>query len=201
MAKADWVRANPNGGTGNATVRVQATEYTGRIARETTLTWKAKDLPDIVRKVTQSGKKEYVTISNEEVAFNKTGGTIRIEGTSNSSKLKFYLGTNSSGGFTLPSNYDVGGKIVANDAVIEGDPGASGVYNFFIDITAASNPSVVEVTGQLVIEDNAGNKQYCNLRIAAGDAYLTVPEGDINFTCDGGTIEVYIESNTGWSIS
>lgn len=59
MAKANWVKVNPASGSGNATVNVSSTnEHTGRKARTTILTWKAANVADITRNVSQAGKPE-----------------------------------------------------------------------------------------------------------------------------------------------
>ena len=59
MAKANWVKVNPASGSGDATVNVSSTAaHTGRTARTTTLTWKAANVQDVVRTVSQAGKPE-----------------------------------------------------------------------------------------------------------------------------------------------
>ena len=65
MAKANWVKLNPSSGSGNATVNVSSTsEHTGRNARTTMLTWKAANVANVVRNVSQAGKPEYVDIAD-----------------------------------------------------------------------------------------------------------------------------------------
>ena len=65
MAKANWVKVDPSQGSGDATVNVSSnTEHTGRVARTTTLTWKAANVADIQRTVNQAGKPEYVDIAD-----------------------------------------------------------------------------------------------------------------------------------------
>lgn len=55
MAKANWVKVNPSQGSGDANVNVSsATAHTGRTARQTTLTWKAANVTDVVRTVNQA---------------------------------------------------------------------------------------------------------------------------------------------------
>ena len=68
MAKANWLKVNPSQGSGNATVNVSSTaEHTGRKARTTTLTWKAANVQNVVRNVSQAGKPEYVDIADSAV--------------------------------------------------------------------------------------------------------------------------------------
>ena len=65
MAKANWVKVNPSQGSGNATVNVSSTApHTGRKARTSTLTWKAANVQDVVRTVSQAGKPEYTDIAD-----------------------------------------------------------------------------------------------------------------------------------------
>ena len=89
MAKANWVKVNPSSGSGNANVNVSSTaEHTGRKARTTTLTWKAANVTDVVRQVSQAGKPEYVDIA-DSASSDKAGKVVTISGVSNSAKLTF----------------------------------------------------------------------------------------------------------------
>lgn len=199
MAKASWVKTTPSSGSGNATVNVSSnSEHTGRVARTTTLTWKAANVENITRTVNQAGKPEYVDIADSASA-DKTGARVTISGESNSSKLTFTLGTGTLN-ITLPTTYTANSLSTENGVAISGDPGASAVYQFSIAIDVPENTSTGELSRQIIVTDEAGNRDTCTLVSAAGDAYVIVAEGDIELDYLGTAVAVTVESNTSWTI-
>lgn len=200
MAKANWVKVNPSQGSGNATVNVSSTaEHTGRNARTTTLTWKAANVANIVRQVSQAGKPEYVDI-DDAASADKTGKVVTISGVSNSAKLTFSLGTGDLTDITLPNTYMANSVSTNNGAAISGDPGASAEYIFSISITVPANNDITAKTRQIIVENEAGNRDVCTLTSAAGDAYVTVQEGTIELDYLGTAVPWTVESNTSWTI-
>lgn len=200
MAKANWVKVNPSQGSGNATVNVSSTaEHTGRNARTTTLTWKAANVANIVRQVSQAGKPEYVDI-DDAASADKTGKVVTISGVSNSAKLTFSLGTGDLTDITLPTTYTANSVTTNNGASINGDPGASAEYTFSISITVPANNDITAKTRQIIVENEAGNRDVCTLTSAAGDAYVTVQEGTIELDYLGTAVPWTVESNTSWTI-
>ena len=199
MAKAEWLKVNPSSGSGNATVNVSSvSEHTGRTARTTILTWKAANVADIQRNVTQAGKPEYVDIDNTAAA-DKAGKLVTISGVSNSAKLTFSLGTGDLQ-ISLPSSYTANSVTTNNGAAITGDPGASAQYNFSIAINVPANTGIAALTRQIIVSDNAGHQDTCTLTLAAGDAFVTVAEGTIELDYKGTAVAVAVQSNTSWSI-
>lgn len=200
MAKANWLKVNPSQGSGNATVNVSSTaEHSGRKARTTTLTWKAANVQDIVRNVSQAGKPEYVDIADAASA-DKAGKIVTISGVSNSAKLTFSFGSGDLTDITLPSAYTANSVSTQNGAAISGDPGALAEYNFSISITVPANNDITAKTRQIIVEDEAGNRDVCTLTSAAGDAYVTVQEGTIELDYLGTPVPWTVESNTSWTI-
>lgn len=199
MAKANWVKVNPSQGSGNATVNVSSnSEHTGRVARITILTWKAANVADVKRTVNQAGKPEYVDI-DDSASADKLGKVVTISGISNSAKLTFTLGTGDLD-ISLPASYTANSLATNNGAAISGDPGASAAYNFAISITVPANTSTGALTRQIIVTDEAGHQDVCTLTSAAGDAYVTVAEGDIELDYLGTPVAVAVESNTTWTI-
>lgn len=199
MAKASWVNVSPSSGSGNGTVAVSsASEYTGRVARSSVLTFKAANVADVVRTVNQAGKPEYVDIADAASA-DFTGKVVTITGISNSTKLTFSLGLGDLD-ITLPGTYIANSVSTANGAEIAGDPGAMSAFSFGITITVPANESMLEKTRQIIVTDAAGNTDVCLLTLAAGEAYLTVAEGTIDLTYQGTAVNVAVESNTNWTV-
>lgn len=202
MAKANWVKVNPASGSGNATVNVSSTnEHTGRKARTTILTWKAANVADITRNVSQAGKPEKdALVFDSAASADKAGKLVTISGVSNSEKLTFSFGTGDLTDIALPSTYMANSISTTNGAAISGDPGAAAEYNFSIAITVPANNEIAAKTRQIIVEDGAGNRAICTLTSAAGDAFVTVQEGTIELDYHGTPVPWTVESNTSWSI-
>jgi hypothetical protein len=199
MAKAKWVNVSPSQGSGDATVNVSSvSEHTGRTARTTTLTWKAANVADVVRNVSQAGKPEYVDI-DDAASADKGGKVVSISGVSNSKNLTFSLGTGDLE-IVLPTSYIANSISTNNGANIAGDPGAIAEYPFSISITVPANTSAYTKSIQVVVTDEAGHQDVCTLTSAAGDAYLNVQLGDIELDYKGTAVNVTVESNTSWTI-
>lgn len=199
MAKASWVKVNPSSGSGNANVNVSSTaEHTGRVARTTILTWKAANVANIERTVSQAGKPEYVDVA-DAASVDKAGKVVTISGVSNSKKLTFTLGTGDLT-ITLPSSYTANSVSTSNGSAISGDPGATAEYNFSISITVPANTSTTAKTRQIIVMDEGGHQDVCLLTSAAGDAYVTVAEGVIELDYQGTAVTVEVKSNTSWTI-
>ena len=101
---------------------------------------------------------------------------------------------------SLPSTYTANSISTNNGEAISGDPGALAEYNFSIAITVPANNDVAAKTRQIVVEDEAGNRDVCTLTSAAGDAYVTVQEGTIELDYLGTPVPWTVESNTTWTI-
>lgn len=199
MAKASWVKVDPSQGSGNATVNVSSlSEHSGRKVRTTILTWKAANVEDIQRTVKQAGKPEFVDIA-DSIFADKEGKIVTIGGTTNSQKLTFSFGIGDLV-LTLPSTYNANSVSTNNGSIIAGDPGALAQFPFAISITVPANTEITPKTRQLIVTDEAGNQDVCVITSAAGDAYVTVAEGDIELDYIGSPVAVQILSNTNWTI-
>lgn len=198
MAKADWLKASPASGSGDGNVNVSANTHTGRVMRTTVLTWKAANVDDVSRTVHQAGKPEYVDI-DDAASADKGGKVVTISGVSNSQKLTFKLGTGNLQ-ITLPSKYTANSMQTTNGANISGDPGAVTEYPFSITITVPANESTSALSRQIIVTDGAGHQDVCVLTSAAGDAYITIAEGDIELDYLGTPVTIAVESNTNWTV-
>lgn len=202
MAYASWTTPNKVIGNGNDTVSWTASAHTGRNSRTTTATFAASGVENKTLTIVQSGKTEYVDIE-DTAAVNKTGGTLTVTGTSNSSKLTFALTGANNIGLVLPSSYLANSVTTNNGAAITGDPGATQEYTFSITFTGiGENTSISSLTSQLTVTDNAGNTDTCTITQAAGDAYLTISPTTITIPAAGTPAQsVAVSSNTSWTIS
>lgn len=206
MAYANWLQPSKTSGNGNDTVGVTAkSDNTGRNSRQTTITFKAANLADVARTVTQSGKPEFVTIQSTASVSKSGVTTLTISGTSNSSKLTFSLGSGATLSLTLPGTYTANSTSTSNGAAISGDPGASAEYNFSIAFSnIPANATVSNKTAQLIVTDNAGNTATCSITQAAADATLSVSPASVTLDWDayteGTNASFTVTSNTNWTV-
>ncbi|MBR1434149.1 MAG: hypothetical protein IJ584_03435 [Bacteroidales bacterium] len=201
MAYASWVSPNKTSGNGNDTVAWSGQEHTGRSARQTTATFSASGVESKTLTIIQAGKTEFVSIEST-AAVAKTGGSVTITGTSNSSKLTFSLTGTNGIALTLPTKYLANSIETNNGTAITGDPGASKEYTFSITFTGiAENTTIASLVSQLTVKTNNNQTATCDITQAAGDAYLTIDPTTINLTAAGTAVNVTVESNTSWTIS
>ena len=202
MAYASWVTPSKTSGSGNDTVSWSATEHTGRTARTTTATFSASGVESKTLSITQSGASEFVSFTNATATVAKTGGSVTITGTSNSSKLTFTETGTDNIGITLPSTYTANSVSTNNGAAITGDPGATQAYTFSITISnIAANTTVNSLTSQITVTPNSGTAAVCNITQAAGDATLSISPSSITIPAAGTAQSVSVTSNTSWSIA
>ena len=201
MAYASWVTPDKVSGNGNDTVAWTGSAHTGRNARTTTATFSASGVESKTLTINQAGKTEFVTIDST-AAVGKSGGTLTITGTSNSSKLTFSLTGTNGIGLVLPSSYTANSVVTNNGTAITGDPGATQQYAFSITFTGiGENTSVAALTSQLTVTANGAQTATCDITQAAGDAYLTISPTEITLTAAGTAVNVSVSSNTSWTIS
>jgi hypothetical protein len=201
MAFANWLVPDKLSGSGNDTVNFSAGSLnTGRNARSTNVTFKAVGCTDLVVVPTQAGKPEFSNFNSSSAAVEKTGGTLTLSGTSNSSKLTFSKGTDDIG-LSIPANYTAAGVSIQNGAAITGDPGAAQEFAWSIAFSVPANISTDPKTCQIVVTDDAGHTHTCTITLAAGDAYLSVSPLSVDLPWDGSTTaSVTVTSNTNWTI-
>lgn len=199
MSFVNWLTVNPASGSGNGTVNVSGSTYTGRVMRQTIIEVTAANVTPAQVTVKQSGKSEFVSSNANSYTKEKEGGTLTIEGVSNSSALTFSLGTGDLD-ITLPASYTANGETTANGAGITGDPGASAQYNWSIQFTIPSATTVETKSKQLTITDDGGHSVTVTINLTGVDAYLTVSENEITIPADGSAQSFTITSNVSWTI-
>lgn len=202
MAKPNWLNVSPTSGSGNDTISNSATAHTGRVARTGTVTVTGSGVTTpATYKVTQEPKAEFVSFNNGvEMAAPKDGGTLTIEGKSNSSKLTFTF-VGDSHEVTLPAQYQANGTSTDNAAIIEGDPGASSEFLFSLELSIPENETVEEMERVLKVTANGGQSVQITIKQAAGDVTLSVSPTEITIPQDGTAVSVNVMSNTSWTVS
>lgn len=202
MAYASWVTPNKTSGSGNDTVSWTGSANTGRSSRTTSATFSASGVESKTLTIIQAGKPEFVSI-DATATVAKTGGSVTISGTSNSSKLTFSLTGTNGIGLTLPASYTAASVSTTNGTAITGDPGSTQEFAFSITFTGIdANTTISSLTSQLTVTPNSGTAVVCNITQTAGDATLSISPTTINLTAAGvADNSVTVTSNTSWSIS
>lgn len=201
---AGFATINPESGNGNQVVSVTGQAHTGRAQRSVTVQVQTTGAGTPVTKqvvINQKALAEFVTI-DETATVAKEGGTVTINGTSNSSKLTFTLGEEQTLVLTLPGNYMAGGTSTANGVEIADDPGNTAQYSFsitFSDIPA--NTTVGDLTNILTVTAAGAQSDTCTITQTAGDPTLTVDPETITLEADGTEQQFQITSNTTWNIT
>lgn len=194
---------NPGSGNGDQAVSVSASKHTGRVGRSISAQV-ATDDGSVTKQVTinQAASVESVTI-DKTASVAKTGGTVTVNGKSNSSKLTFAI-TAGKNPLTIavPATYTAAGKTVNNGEAIADDPGATAEYNFSVTFTGIpANATVDVLTATLKVTDEAGNEDSTVITQAAGDPTLKIDQEVINLDVNGTAQTLQVTSNTNWTIS
>ena len=200
MAKPSWLSVTPTSGSGHGKIENSSAEYTGRVKREGIVTVTGSGVAQSkTYKVIQTPKSEFVSFSGTELTVSIEGGSVTIEGYSNSSKLTFaWVGTSD---VSLPNNYFAAGQTTSNGASILGDPGATAQYRFNFTIAFPPNTDIYEDVRVLKVTAAGGQSSQLTIRQAAEAAYLSVSPTEVTIPQAGGSVSVQVTSNTNWTVS
>lgn len=202
--KFGFATFDPESGNGNQVVNVTGDNYEGRVLRSVTIqvaTTEGGLSEEVV--VNQSPVAEFVTI-DETATVTKEGGSVTINGRSNSTTLTFsLLAEGATLSLSLPANYTANGDSAAvSGTPITGDPGASNAYDFSITFTGiAANSTVGDLTNTLTVQTAGAQTDSCVITQTAGDPTLDVDTNTITLEATGEAKQLQITSNTNWTIT
>lgn len=202
--KIGFVTFNPGSGDGDQAVTVSGEKYEGRVQRTQQVEFGTES--GGVKKsatINQSPAAEFVKI-DPTASVGKGGGTVTINGTSNSTKLTFSLTPDETHPLTLeiPASYQAAGKTTNNGATIADDPGATGSFAFsivFSDI--AENTDLNDLVNTLKVTAAGGQTANTVITQTAGDPFLEIDKDVINLDANGTPQTINVNSNTKWTIS
>ena len=92
MAKPKWITIGTAEGSMNGSSEITAAAYTGRVAREGTITGTTAGGATDTTAVSQVGAAEVITIETKTYSANAVGQNITIQGKSNSADLNIVVG-------------------------------------------------------------------------------------------------------------
>lgn len=202
--KFGFATFDPESGNGNQVVNVTGDNYEGRVQRSVTVqvaTTEGGLSEEVV--VNQSPVAEFVTI-DETATVSKEGGSVTINGRSNSTTLTFsLLAEGATLSLSLPANYTANGDDTAvSGTAIANDPGASNAYDFSITFTGiAANTTVGDLTNTLTVQAAGAQTDSCVITQTAGDPTLDVDTNTITLEATGEAKQLQITSNTNWTIT
>lgn len=202
--KIGFVTFNPGSGDGDQAVTVSGEKYEGRVQRTQQVEFSAES-GDVKKRATinQSPANEFVKIA-PTASVGKEGGTVTINGTSNSTKLTFSLTPDKTHPLTLelPHTYQAVGKDTSNGAIIPNDPGATGAFAFsivFPDI--AANTNVNDLVNTLKVTAFGGQTANTVITQTAGDPFLEIDKEVINLDANGTPQTINVNANIKWTIT
>lgn len=202
--KIGFVTFNPGSGDGDQAVTVSGEKYEGRVRRTLNVEFGAES-GDVKKSATinQYPATEFVKIS-PTASVGKEGGTVTINGTSNSTKLTFSLTPDKTHPLTLkiPASYQAAGKATSNGAIIADDPGATGSFAFsivFSDI--AANTNVDDLVNTLKVTAAGGQTANTVITQTAGDPFLEIDKNVINLNANGTPQTINVNANIKWTIT
>ena len=214
MAKPKWITIGTTEGSMNGSSEITAAAYTGRVAREGTITGTTVGGATDTTAVTQVGAAEVITIETKTYSANKVGQTINIQGKSNSANLSIVAGDSVIPG--LIYKLAVAGVTDeswdgSEDTTVDGDPGASAIYDFTLTVTvpenksesalvakfAVKNANANVTSGEITINQAAGVKNYAVPTISA----FAYPEGNIPASGGSKTPTLSYSQTWGWNES
>ena len=177
MAKPKWITIGTAEGSMNGSSEITAAAYTGRAAREGTITGTTAGGATDTTAVSQVGAAEVITIETKTYSADKVGQNITIQGKSNSADLNIVVGDSTIPGLTY--KLAVAGVTDeswngSDDITVDGDPGADAIYDFTLTVTvpenksgsalvakfAVKNANADVTSGEITINQAAGVKNY-----------------------------------------
>lgn len=202
--KIGFVTFNPGSGDGDQAVTVSGEKYKGRVQRtlQAEFGTESGDIKEGAI-INQAPVAEFVKI-DPTASVGKEGGTITINGTSNSTKLTFSLTPDETHPLTLelPTSYQAAGKDTENGAVIADDPGATGAFSFSIIFSGiAENTKINDLINTLKVTAEGGQMANTVITQTAGDPLLEIDKNVINLDANGTPQTINVHSNTRWTIT
>lgn len=202
--KIGFATFNPSTGNGDQAVTVTGEKHTGRTQRSVTAKI-AVDAGGVEKQVVvnQAAAVEAVTIDAAS-SIAKEGGSITINGKSNSTKLTFEYTQGGDNPLVLevPAQYTAAGSLTNNGEAIADDPGATSEYAFSVTFEGIpANETVTDLTGTLKVTAAGGQVANCAITQTAGDPELDVDQETINLDAEGTQQTLNVTSNTSWSIT
>jgi hypothetical protein len=213
MAKPEWITIGTTEGSMNGSSEITAAAYTGRVAREGTITGTTAGGATDTTAVSQVGADEVITVEKKTYTVAAVGQKITIQGKSNSAALCLFVdnpGMIQSAELAIAGVKDTNWDGVENTQVT-GDPGADAIYDFTLTVTvpenllefalvakfSINNANDTVTSGEITVNQAAGVKNYAIPTISA----FAYPEGNIPASGGSKTPTLSYSQTWGWNES
>ena len=188
---------------------ISAAANPGRDSRSTTVTVTAKNgtKPSASIAVSQAGVGVQLTMDTSKPDLPGGGGSVTINGSSNSPTLKISVPALSLPGVTVSATLSIPGVInskvlsASETITIPGDVGANKPYQFVISLNIGRNPSPEPSLPNVDVTDSAGKMVRCQFKWAAGAPTLSVNKSSLSLVNAGTGQTVDVTSNDEWAVS
>ena len=215
MAKPKWITIGTAEGSMNGSSEITAAAYTGRIAREGTITGTTVGGATDTTAVTQEGATEVITVDKTEYSAVAVGQRVTVSGKSNSARLKLLTVEIHPEDIVQDAELSINGKVdetwtLSEDGTVTGDPGASTMYDFVLTLVISENKSTAEKSAtykltnggtvnseNFVVTQKEGAKNYAVPTISA----FAYPEGNIPASAGSKTPTLSYSQTWGWNES
>ena len=215
MAKPKWITIGTTEGSMNGSSEITAAAYTGRIAREGTITGTTVGGATDTTAVTQEGATEVITVDKAEYSAVAVGQRVTVSGKSNSARLKLLTVEIHPEDIVQDAELSINGKVdetwtLSEDGTVTGDPGASAMYDFVLTLVVSENKSTAEKSAiykltnggtvnseNFVVTQKEGAKNYAVPTISA----FAYPEGNIPASGGSKTPTLSYSQTWGWNES
>lgn len=200
MAKPAWISVSPSSGTGNGTITLTASAFTGRVNRTGTVTVTTTGGKIATVACTQTAKALTITGgSAQNVTYDKTTATVTF--TTNAQKFKITVAA----GLTLGAVTANGTAVTAASGVYTpaGDPGATAQYTVTAVVTFAANDTLSAVTRAVTMTDGTDTTKTASVNVVQGAApsRVSVTPASLTFATAGEGKTFQISSNDSWTVS
>lgn len=206
MAKPEWITIGTVEGSMSGSSEITAATHTGRVAREGNITVTTAGGVTDTTAVSQVGANEVIIVDKLEYAATAIGQNVTIHGRSNSADLNIVdivsiPGTTFKLAVAGVTDESWNGK---EDITVDGDPGASAIYDFTLTVTIPENKTESTAMALFAVKNANGDVTSGEITInqAAGVKNYAVPIiSSIHVTqipARGGSEPVIVEYSQTW---
>lgn len=203
--KQNGIIVSPSSGSGDTTLQVKAVDPNrgNRVAQSATFEVEGIGVAEKKQFVANHlPADEFIQFENTSPAVDKGGGTVTLNGKSNTSKITFSKGTGDIITATMTAiQFQANGSSATSGTEISGDPGAKAKYSFTLTLKAAANETIKSRTQQIIAVATGGQKATTTLNQTAGDPFIGVAPTKIDVPQNGSAVQVTVDTNTTFTVT
>lgn len=199
MAKPAWITVDPMSGSGNGTIRLTASAFTGRSNRTGTVTVTTAGGKTATVSCTQTAKAAFVT-AGQAVSIGASTTTAKVQFTTNCKAFKL-----TTTGGTISAVTANGSTVSASSGIYtpSGDPGASAQYVVEVTLTIPANTAVTSKAYTVTFTDSTSTTITGSVKVtqAAAASNISVSPTSATFVATGEAKSISVTSNDSWTVS